>query len=141
MAFSSVIAGCHLKCLINGQVFGYVSGVPQLNVDSPYRQVQEIDSNITKELIPTQTTISGTLQVLRGRSTGGLEGAGMAASGRDALLQKYIDIQLVDRVTDEVVFWAIKCQITRQTWAITPKQLVVGQISFIGVEFANDAQS
>ena len=61
----------------------------------------------------------------------------MVASAEKMLLQKYISVELVDRLTDETIFRAVQCQVTRQSWSIMPKQLVVGTFTWTGTLLRN----
>lgn len=139
--FSPIVAGHHVKCFINGILLGYVTGMPQWVIDTEYRETREIDSNTSVELIPGPFRVSGAFTVLRGRSTGGLEGAGIAATAEKMLLQKYLTIELIDRLTDQTIFRATRCQVTKQSWTTAPKQLVTGTFTWVGLRFENEAQS
>jgi hypothetical protein len=141
MAFPSIVAGQDVKVYINGVLLGYITGMPQWTIDTEYREAREIDSNDVREWMPGQSRVSGAFQILRGRDTGGLEGAGMVASGKKMLLQKLLTIELVDRLTDETIFRATQCQVTRQTWSTAPKQLVTGTFSWVGTSFENESKS
>lgn len=141
MAFPSVIAGHHVKCFVNGVLLGYISGMPQWTIDTEFAEAREIDSNVPVELMPGQFRVSGAFTVLRGRDTGGLEGAGMAASGEKMLLQKYLAMELVDRLTDQTIFRATRCQVTRQSWTVNPKQLLTGTFTWQGIAFENESKS
>jgi hypothetical protein len=50
-------------------------------------------------------------------------------------------IELVDRLTDQTIFRALKCQVTRQSWSVQPKQLVTGTFTWVGINFENEAKS
>jgi hypothetical protein len=139
--FPSIVAGQDVQCYINGVLLGYISGLPQWTIETDYREAREIDSNVPKELMPGTYRVSGAFQILRGRDTGGLEGAGMVASAEKMLLQKYLTIELVDRNTDQVIFRAKHCQVLRQTWSTAPKQLVTGTFSWVGTTFENESKS
>jgi len=141
MAFPSIIAAHHVVVYINGVMLGYINGMPQWNIDTEFREAREIDTNETVELMPGQSRVSGTFTILRGRDTGGLEGAGLVATGQKMLRQKYATIELVDRLTDQTIFRALKCQVTRQSWSVQPKQLVVGTFTWLGINFENESKS
>lgn len=141
MAFPSIIAAHHLVCYINGVLFGYINGMPQWNVDTEYREARGIDTNEAFELMPGQSRVSGTFTILRGRDTGGLEGAGLVASGQKMLQQKYMTIEMVDRLTNQTVFRALRCQVTRQSWSAQPKGLVTGTFTWTGIEHENESKS
>ena len=83
-------------------------------------------------------SVTGTLQVLRGRNTGGLEGAGLVPSGQRMLQQKYLTIELQDRISGAILFRAVSCQVDGQQWQITPKGLVLGTFNFKGLDFGSD---
>ena len=134
------IAAAHLKVYVNGKLLGYVMGVPAWNVSSSWARLSEIDTVITRQLVPRAYAVNGTIQILRGRSTGGLEGAGLMASAEATLRQKYATIELQDRVTGDIQFRALQCQVTQQQWQINTKSLVVGTFQFEGITFATEAQ-
>lgn len=138
MAQSQVLASAHLKCNVNGRLLGWTSGFHP-RIRTPVRRAQGIDTALTFELMPTTYEVAGSMQVYRGRAQGGAEGLGMAAFARNLLLQKYCTIELLDRVTDLVVFKFGSCLITEQNWDISPKGLVVGQFAFEGCEYSNEA--
>ena len=135
-----LIAGNHVKCYINGVLLGLVVST-QWTIGSEYRECREIDSNIPKELAPGQYSIRGTFGILRARSSGGLEGAGLVATAENMLRQKLIVIELVDLITEETIFRAEGCQIVGQSWGLSPKQLVSGQFQFTGTTFNNEART
>jgi len=141
MPFPLTVSAPHVVCYMNGVMFGLIVGLPQWNIETAQREGRGIDSNTVQELIPGSFRVSGTFQVLRGRETGGLEGAGLVASGRAMLQQKYINIELVDRLTDTTLFKATRCAIDRQSWSVQPKGLVMGTFGFIGSDFENESKS
>ena len=108
MAYASVIQGAAVKCYVNGVLLGYVTAAAW-NTLTRYGEAAEIDSNVVKEYMPGSYRVGGSFGILRGRSTGGLEGAGMVAFAEGMLRQKYLSIDLVDRVTGEVVERAAAC--------------------------------
>jgi hypothetical protein len=139
MGRSFSIAGAHLKCYVNGKLLGYVMGVPSWQVRTDWGELREIDSVIARQLAPRMYAVMGTLQILRGRETGGPEGAGMVPQAEAMLRQKYLTIEIQDRVTQDIVYRAILCQVLQQDWQIQPKSLVVGSVNFRGITFANEA--
>ena len=141
MAFSTTLAGLHVKCYINGTLLGFITAVPQWVITTDQREAREIDSNIPAELMPGSYRVNGSFSILRGRDTGGLEGAGIVASAQNMLLQKYLTIELQDRLTDQMVFRAVNCAVLRQSWSIAPKQIIQGTFDWVGTVFENEAKS
>jgi len=140
MAASFSLAGAHLKVYVNSKLLGIVTSIPAWNITTAWARLQEIDSVVTNQLAPRMYTCSGTIQVLRGRSTGGLEGAGLVPAAQSMLLQKYLTIEVQDIVTQDIVFRALQCQVTQQQWQINPKGLVMGTFSFEGITASNESE-
>jgi hypothetical protein len=135
---SKILASAHLKVLVNGRLLGWTSGFSP-RVRTSVRPAMGIDNSTAIELIPTSYSVSGTMEVYRGRLQGGLEGLGMVAFAKDLLRQKYCTIEVVDRATDTTVFKIIGCTVTEQAWRVSPKALVSGTIQFEGLETSNEA--
>ena len=126
---SRVISGPRLKCVINGRVFGIVTSF-RYEIRSSHAPAQGLDQNTVQEWIPTTYRVSGQVGVLRLHGTGGLEGAGVVAFSDDVLRQKYLTIELVDRVTERTVFSAINSVVSAQSWQVAAKGLLTGSFAF-----------
>lgn len=135
---SQVLAGAHLKVMVNGRLLGWASSFAP-RIRTAYRPAVGIDQSTVQEFIPGTYSVGGTMEVYRGRLQGGLEGLGMVAFARDMLRQKYCRIELVDRGTGTTVFRFENCVVTEQAWRVTPKGLVIGSIQFEGTEYSNEA--
>lgn len=133
------IAGAHLKVYVNSQLLGYVIGTPTWNVRSEWGRLRELDSVLTRQLAPRFYEVSATIQVLRGRSTGGLEGAGLVPTAEAMLRQKYLTIEIQDRITQDIVYRAVQCAVQQQQWQMNARGIVTGTFNFDGITFANEA--
>ena len=140
MSWSKVLAGAHLKVMVNGRLLGWTAGI-NYRIRTPVRRAQGIDSSLTFELMPTTYDVAGSMEVYRGRAQGGAEGLGMASFAKNLLLQKYSTIELVDRVSDQVVASFQKCLVSEQAWTVRPKSLVTGNFSFEGTGYSNEADA
>lgn len=98
-----------------------------------------IDTSLTFEIAPTTYEVSGSVQVLRGRLSGGLEGVGLIGFVKDLLRQKYSTIEMVDIQSGATIYRATGCMVEEQAWTTSPKGLVTGQFSFRGIEVSNEA--
>jgi hypothetical protein len=137
MPRSETVVAAHLKIYVNGSLMGWATGF-QPRIQTPVRKAQGIDTLMTFELMPTGFSASGSLQIVRGRAQGGPEGLGMVAAAKDMLKQKYLTIEVVDRITDSIVFKFTGCTITDQTWMISPKGVVTGALTFEAINYSND---
>jgi hypothetical protein len=139
MAATFSIASASVKCYINGKLLGAVMAIPVWSIQSSWGALREIDSVVARQLAPRTYACNGTIQILRGRSTGGLEGLGLVAAAESMLLQKYASIEVQDRCTDEIIFSAHHCQVDSQSWKVDSKGLIIGTFNFQGLTFTNEA--
>jgi hypothetical protein len=56
------------------------------------------------------------------------------------LQQKYLTIELQDRISQDIVYRALQCEVDQQQWQINQKGLVVGTFNFRGLTFSNESQ-
>ena len=138
MALSFAIPGSTLKVYVNSQLLGWVTGIPTWTITTEWARIREIDSSITRQLVPRSYTVSGTLQVVRGRYTGGAEGAGLIPSAENMLRQKYLTIEVQDITTQDIVYRAKHCQVMNQTWRIDGRGVVTGTLNFEGLTFESE---
>lgn len=139
MAYAKTIAGARLKMVINGDFYGVCTGV-RWNIATPGRPAIGIDDSSPQEIIPTTYQLQGELDVLRLTSDGGLEGAGLIGFEDELLLQKYNRIQLLDRLSDNIVADFVTSWVDNQRWAAQPRQVLAGSFSFQAIGFINEAR-
>jgi hypothetical protein len=138
MGIPAVIAGAHLKCIVNGHMLGVITGV-SWDVDTGDTPRYQIDDNVAAEIVPGRYSVGGTFSLVRGRFSGGLEGLGVQAFAERVLRQKYSTIELVDRVTDEVVHRFEDCVVAKQHWQTDAKGLLMGSFSWLGRRSVTEA--
>jgi len=132
------LRGGDIKVYINGQLFKPVVSL-NFSLSSGHHAISGIDYNSPFELAPGPTRIKGSIELLRARMDGGLEGQGVAASHDDILLEKYFTLALVDRITDSVILYVEECVIIDQNWNVPSKNIMTGNATFEGIGWANEA--
>lgn len=132
-----LVAGAHLKCYINGRLFGTVTAMG-FNVITAHEKRREIDNPETVEHVPTIFDLQGTFGLLRARD-GGLEGQGIVPFGREIPRAKYLTIELLDRITGQIIFRATEAVVTAQQWQVQAKGLMTGSFTFEASGFSNEA--
>lgn len=135
---SLIVAGPHVVCYINGRVYGQVISATW-NSSTPKKAIYTIDTPDPSELAVTTTKVSGSLELYRLTGTGGLQGAGIAASFRDLSLEKYFVLQLIDRRTDTPLFECRDCSSEGEQWKIGVKALMTGTLNFSGIIWDNES--
>jgi maltose-binding protein MalE len=69
-----------------------------------------------------------------------LEARGITTYAKKLLKQKYMDLQVRDRITGQVFYAASQVVVTGQTWQVSPKQLVMGTFTWEGMGWTNDGE-
>jgi hypothetical protein len=132
-----LLATPHLKLYINARVAGFVVGM-SYSIETPHRSLEAIDNISSQELAVATYKIRANFNVICPRSTLGLEGAGVAYSLNQLPLGKYLNIILLDKVTDKIVFQMEQAVVDSQNWQIQPKGLMSGQFSVTGIVGSSD---
>lgn len=131
------VAGAHLKVYINSCLYGTVTGMA-FRIVSGHEARRGIDNPMPFALVPTTYSVQGSLSVLRIRD-GGLEGRGFVPFGNELPRQKYLSIQIIDRVTGRMLFNAANSVVNDQQWSVQSKSLMSGSFSFEAMGFGNES--
>jgi hypothetical protein len=132
-----IVAAPHLKCYINNTLAGYVTGF-SYTINTQHRSIEAIDNVQTQELAVSNYNIQASFSVISSRVLLGLEGAGVAVYADQLPRHKYLDIVLLDRVSERIVFQAINAVIETQSWTAQAKGLMTGQFTVKAIAFLSD---
>lgn len=135
MSLSFSLSSSSLKIFVDGVILGYVIAVPDITILSEWGELHGLDSVIGSQLSPRKHIAQGYLQILRGRSTGGAEGASLVADANNMVFRKYSTIQIMDTGTGGMLYNMYNCQIISQRWQMNPKGLVTGTLQFRSLIF------
>ena len=122
---------------INGDVFGVASGL-EYEMSYDRRPIRGIDSLFPFELAPAGGMLSGSISCFRLHSDAGLEGRGIAARDYRISRERYFSLQIVDRITDEVILQSDACAVSTQRWSLDTHNVVRGSFSFQGIGWSNE---
>jgi hypothetical protein len=131
------LVGANLKIFINGHLFG-VGTATEWSVDYGRKYIFGIDSYLPQEIASGQVTITGTVECIRTKLSGGLEGYGVVAQTQNILLEKYIRITLIERQTDTTIFNCFNALVSNQNWRATSEMTMRGSFSFLGTNSTNE---
>ena len=129
--------GSGVKLYINNRVFGIVTSFEWM-LDGGRKAIRGIDQTTPFELAPTNSTLRGTINCVKVRGDGGLEGRAISAIESNVLLEKYISILLVDRLSGDVIFRCDKAAVNSQNWRVGAKELLRGSFTFEGLEWSSE---
>lgn len=137
---SKSVVGSQIKCYVNNRLFGICTGF-EYTIDVGRKAIYGLDQITPFELAAGVYSVKGKMDFNKVRYDGGLEGRGLVASQDKMLLEKYIGIVLVDRVTDTVIFQADFATINNQSWEVKAKGIMTGSCTFEAIIYRNDAQT
>jgi hypothetical protein len=140
MAKAQSTVGAGYKLYINNRIFGIATGF-EFTTGAGRRPIFGLDNVGALELAPANNSVTGKVDCIRIRLDGGLEGRGIAARDEDVMLEKYISIILIDRLTDSVVFRCDQAAVQQQTWRVDAKQVMRGNFTFLGIDWTNETQN
>lgn len=132
--------GAGVKLLINGSVVGFATGI-NFSRSQGIKVTYEIDNPFPVELAPTTYLVQGALTGLRLRDSGGLDGGKIMdiSTPQKFFLQKYVSIEIVDRVSGKTLFTIQKAMFDQDSWTIAARQMIGFNATFKGVFVENEA--
>lgn len=130
------VTGAHLVCYVNGQPYSKVSSFAWESRTSS-KPIYGIDSPDPYELGPTQTHLSGTLNVYRTLMDKGAQGAGIVPSFEEFVNGKYFALTIIDRSTDTLIFQSDSCMLQSESWSAASRSVMSGSLSFEAITWTN----
>ncbi len=132
-----VIRGLDLVLYINGRAYGVATGISWEDTKGAQARYG-IDQQRPFEILTTQTAVRGTIECLRKHDDAGVEGAGIVPEPNELSRARYFFLQLVDRLTDTVIFQIPKAALVSQSWRVQARGVLTGSFSFEGIEWSNE---
>lgn len=126
-----------VKLYINNSLIGIANSL-EYSIDTGRTAIYGIDQIKPFELAPQTYSVRGTISCIRSRFDGSLESRGIVANQADVLMEKYITITLVDRLTDTVIFKADNSAVISQNWIYSSRELVKGTFTFEAIDYFNE---
>ena len=129
-----------LQVYINGKLFAIATGL-RWSAENGRHAIYGIDQYIPFELAPGTAAIKGTVECIRLRQDGGLEGYGVSAPESKLLFEKYFSLAVVDRSTDTVILAVDEAAIGSQNWQVNAKGELTGNFAFEGKAWSNESET
>lgn len=127
-----VLTGAHIKVYINNQVYKVTQTV-SLMVDYGEQPIYGIDAAQAQEIAPTRLVVSGSVQGLRVKNSGGLQASNIRSLFSDLLANPYVSIRIQDRSTGEDIVYIPQAKISQETHSIATKTTYKMNFNFIGL--------
>jgi hypothetical protein len=135
-----LVNGGRVLVYLNGRRFGRAISL-EMSSESPVRAIETIDDPQPAELAPTRVRVKGQIKCYRLAGDGGLEGMGITTQFADIPRQKYFQLTLRDRITDNVILEFDYCMVEAQHWTVAAKEFMMGSFNFTGITWANEVST
>lgn len=126
------IAGAQIIVYINEKKFT-TSQALNFSVDTGETAIYGIDSPFAQEIATTKVTVSGNINGLRLRNSGGIQGVNGKSLIVDLISAPYISLRVQDRVTKEDIIFIPRCKIGNESHSVSAKGIYKINFSFIGI--------
>lgn len=128
---SVTLRGADVKLLINGKPFPCQAIT--YTIDFGETEIRGIDSFFAQELVPTKISVKGTINGIKIKGTGGIQGFTLRSRISEVSYAPYIQLHLKDRHTDSDILIIQQCKVTSETLTVQTKTTAKLTCSFIGI--------
>jgi hypothetical protein len=137
-ASAKYVSGARTTLKINGQLVGFAFSI-SWRINTPVVEINTIDSDLPYELAPQRTTVEGTIGAMHIPGTS----AGTLLWQPDILnyfSQQYIQIEVRDSATDQMLFFTDKAIITSRAEDIRVDDLASVQLTWKAIGYRDERQ-
>ena len=134
---SVTIKGASVILHVNGKPYAEVSSF-DFSSATPAREIRGIDNIEVLELAVTTGSCSGAIGVYRLIGSGGAEGIGISTAYDELPALKYVMFQLIERLSDTVIFQATQARLENQGWSVAARGLMTGHLTFKALNWNNE---
>lgn len=136
-----ILTGSGVRLIINGKVIGFATGL-SFNRSQATKVFYEIDSPVAVEIAPLLVSVSGNLTGIRLRDDFLDTRRAMSLGDlNDFFDQKYINIEVVDRLTNKTLYHFRDAMFDSDSWSINAKSVITFSASFKAKWVSNETSS
>ncbi len=129
MSKSVVLRGADCKLYLAGNLYSEVQNITYI-IDYGEIEIFGVDSVNPQEIATTRITIQGTINGVRVRNSGGLQGSAARPYILESLYGPYISLRIKDRNSGEEIIYMPQIKVTREQMTIQAKGVVKLNFSF-----------
>jgi hypothetical protein len=126
--------------MTSAQIYVYINNVQYkemqsitVNVDYGEEEIRGIDTPYAQEIAVNKISISGQVNGLRIKQSGGLQGKNMRPLYQDVAAGAYVSIRIQDKTTKEDILYIPQAKITNESHAISTKSTYKLSFGFKGI--------
>lgn len=125
--------GANIIVYINNVIYNVAQSV-SFTIDYGVSAQFGIDSPYAQELAPGKVSVSGSIQGLRIKNSGGLQGKNMRPLFTDIAASPYISIRIQDRQSKEDIFFCQTAMVTKESHVAAAKGGYKMNIEWTGLQ-------
>jgi hypothetical protein len=126
------LTGAACRVYINGRVYKEAQSI-SYSFDHGVTEIFGIDSSFPQELADGRKTVSGTINGIKIRYSGDLQGYNAISLTKDILGNPYISIMIQDKANGETLLFVPNARIVSEQIGIATKRTVTYSFSFKGL--------
>jgi hypothetical protein len=131
MSQTFILTGAHINLYLNNKLYKEVQSV-SFSVDYGETEIYGIDTPYAQEIATTKVTVRGSVQGLRVKNNGGLQGSNLRPLFTDIAASPYISIRIHDRQSGEDIILIAQAKVTRESHQIATKSTYKLSFDFVG---------
>lgn len=131
MAQSLVLTGANIVLYVNNIKYKTVQSI-SLNVDYGESSIYGIDAAYPQEIASTKVIVSGSVQGIRLKLSGGLQAVNLRPLFKDLAAAPYVSIRIQSRADGEDIIFIQNAKVTRETHQMSTKSTYKLNFDFIG---------
>ena len=131
MGLPIILTGAQIRIYINNKLYGPVQSI-SFQVDYAETEIYGIDSPYAQEIASNRITVRGSVNGLRIKMSGGLQGSNMRPTFIDLAASPYISIRIQDRSTSEDIIFIPNAKISRESHTAAVKSSYKLNFDFVG---------
>lgn len=126
------LTGAHIQVYVNNQVLKEVQSI-SFDIDYGEQQLRGIDSPYPQEIAVTSISVTGSMQLIRQKNSGGIQSQNMRPLFTDVAAGPYINIRVHDRQSGEDILFLPSAKIIKESHSAATKAIYRVNISFTGI--------
>lgn len=132
------LSGARCTLRMNGKIIGFAFGI-SWNITTDVTEINTIDDYLPYELAPSRITVTGTISGFRVPGSG--PGQLLLQTDVAAFLhQRYVQIEVRDSQTDNLIFLTKQAIITNRTESIRSDSLAEMSLNFRAIGYADERE-
>jgi len=132
MAQSVTLTGANIILYVNNKKLSTAQSI-NITIDTGESATYGIDSAYPQEIATTQVKVSGNVNGIRTKYSGGLQALNLRPTFDKVAASPYVSIRIEDRQSGETIISLLQCKITNESHSIAAKSTYKLNFSFVAI--------